>query len=123
MKNIKLNKTLFVWTVSVAIFALGGFYIGSQHPQINYSREIEVFTSCASYEENFLVSMGFKDRNDCIQFNKELEDDYKNDCLQVIKKTDNQKFNETSLNACIYHSFSKARTSFDSNYYLFKHSK
>ena len=123
MKNIKLNKTSSVWIVSTVVVALVSFYLGSQHPQIDYTRKIEDFVSCTPYEDSFLQSMGFKDRNDCIQFNKELEDDFKKDCVEVIKKTDNQKFNTTSLDACIYHTFSKARTSFDSNYYVFKHSK
>lgn len=121
MKNIKFNKTLPVWIILIVLVSIVSFYLGSRYPQIDYSRKTEIFVSCTPYEESFLQNMGFKDRTDCIQFNKELEDDYKNECMEVIKKTDNKNFNNTSLNACIYHAFSKARTSFDSNYYFFKH--
>ena len=117
-----MKKKLFIM-FSFIFVALVSFYLGSQYQNINYSKEIEHFVSCKPYEEEFLQKMGFKDKNDCVQFNKELEDEYKNSCLEVIKKTDNTEFNEKSLRSCIYYSFSKARTSFDSNYYIFKHLK
>lgn len=123
MTSTLKSKKIVLLLISFITIALASFYLGSQYPQIDYERKIKAFVSCTPYEESFLQSMGFKDRNDCIQFNKELEDDFKNDCVEVIKKTNNQKFNTTSLDACIYHAFSKARTSFDSNYYVFKHSK
>jgi hypothetical protein len=119
---MKSTKILFI-ILSFILTILISFYLGSQYQNINYSKEIEYFVSCKPYKEDFLQKMGFRDRNDCMQFNKELEDEYKNSCLEVIKKTDNTEFNETSLESCIYYSFSKARTSFDSNYYVFKHSK
>jgi hypothetical protein len=120
--GLKENKTILLTTIIGAV-AFIAFCFGSQYPQIDYAKKIAGLVSCAPYEESFLQSVGFKNRNDCVDFNIELEDVYKNDCQEVIEKTDNQKFNDVSLDACIYHSFSGARTSFDSKYYVFKHAK
>jgi hypothetical protein len=115
------KKILIILSFTVIILA--SFYLGSKYQHINYTNEIEYFMSCKPYEEIFLQSVGFKDKNDCIQFNEELEDEYRNSCSEVIKKTNNAEFNKITLTACIYYSFSKARTSFDSEYYIFKHLK
>lgn len=117
------SKKIVILLISFIVIALFSFYLGSQYPQIDYAKKIAGLVSCAPYEESFLQSVGFKNRNDCVDFNIELEDVYKNDCQEVIEKTDNQKFNDVSLDACIYHAFSRARTSFDSKYYVFKHAK
>jgi hypothetical protein len=59
MTSTPKSKKIVLLLISFITIALASFYLGSQHPQIDYERKIKAFVSCTPYEESFLQSMGF----------------------------------------------------------------
>lgn len=118
-----MNTQNFLVIFAFCMFFLGLYIGGSMDKDVDYEKRISEIVSCADYENEFLYTVGFSGREDCQKFNVELHDEYTKDCSSVIEKTSNASYNMTVLNACVYYSFEKARTSLNSKYYVFREFK
>lgn len=110
-------------TLGIILVLLLSIYFVFHNSKIDYLTETAEIVSCNSFEENFLQSIGFKDKNDCKLLNLELHEAYVDDCLKILKTTGNTEYDLALLNSCVYHSFAKTRTSLNAEYYIFKHKK
>lgn len=77
-----------------------------KQPSIDFNKQTADIISC-NYEEDFLKSTGFTNKEDCQKLNLAVYNQYSENCLKNMKSTKYQDADKVFLDECIYYSFAK----------------
>jgi hypothetical protein len=112
----------FLVIFAIFLFFLG-LYLGNILWRVDPIKRVAQIVSCEGYEEDFLKTMGFQNRDDCRDLNLSLHMQYVDDCLKDIKISNDESHDKKLLDLCVYHLFEKNTISLSSEYARYKEEK
>lgn len=76
--------------------------------------------SCDRYEEGFLKTEGYSDKENCVDLNLALQRQYLDDCSSNLKTTGKESYDRELMDKCVYHRFAINEIFLASQYFLYK---